>query len=137
MHEAAPAIVSDGSDGSDRPGDAGVPRSDHSRRLSDGSDPIAGIRPTRPTPAPVRRTDKPQPSQAGPTGPTHPRVPPACIRAALAAAFARPPDAAEERAAIMEYEGGLTCEEAERLTLAGVECPAAARVLRERWGMAP
>ena len=64
---------------------------------------------------------------------------------ALAAAFERPAaldladalDAAEERAAIMEFDGGLTRAEAERLALAAVECPGAARVLRERWGAAP
>ena len=46
-------------------------------------------------------------------------------------------DAAEERAAIIEHDGGLSRAEAERLALAAVECPKAVQVLRERWGMAP
>ena len=66
------------------------------------------------------------------------------IRAALAAAFgplAAPDladilDAAEERAAIIEHDGGLSRAEAERRALTAVECPEAARVLRGRWGMA-
>lgn len=57
---------------------------------------------------------------------------------------ARPPapdladllDAAEERAAIMEYGGGLTREEAERLTLAAVTDFEAAQILRSRWHIA-
>ena len=43
-------------------------------------------------------------------------------------------DDAEKRAAIMEHDGGLPRAEAERLALAGVACPEARRVLRERWG---
>ena len=45
-------------------------------------------------------------------------------------------DAAEERAAIIEHDGGLPRAEAERRALAAVECPEAARVLRGRWGTA-
>ena len=37
----------------------------------------------------------------------------------------------------MEFDGGLTRADAERLALAAVECSEAARVLRERWAMAP
>lgn len=41
--------------------------------------------------------------------------------------------AAEERAAVMEYDGGLPRAEAERLALAGVSDPEARRVLTGRW----
>ena len=44
-------------------------------------------------------------------------------------------DAAEERAAIMEFDGGLSRVAAERLALAAVEIPEAAAWLRARWGM--
>ena len=46
-------------------------------------------------------------------------------------------EAAEERAAIMEHDGGLSCAEAERLALAACLYPEAARALRARWGLAP
>ena len=42
-------------------------------------------------------------------------------------------DAAEERAAIAEYDGGLPRAEAEALALASCPCPEAAAWLRARW----
>lgn len=42
-------------------------------------------------------------------------------------------DAAEERAAVMEFDGGLSRTEAEALALASCPCPEARRVLGERW----
>lgn len=46
-------------------------------------------------------------------------------------------DAAEERAAIIEHDGGFARAEAERLALTAVECPEVVQVLRARWGTAP
>ncbi len=43
-------------------------------------------------------------------------------------------DAAEERAAIVKHDAGLSCAEAEAAALATVECSEAACELRARWG---
>ena len=44
-------------------------------------------------------------------------------------------DAAEERAGIVEHDGGLPRPEAERLALAAVADPAARRWIAARWGL--
>ncbi len=43
-------------------------------------------------------------------------------------------DAAEERAAIVKHDAGLSCAEAEAAALAACPCPEARRLLAARWG---
>ncbi len=148
MDRSAPEPVSDRSDVSDAVASDNNFPSDAASGVSDVSDRRCTRGPTGPTRWLACRTQKGEPSQRGPTRPTGPtefRRKAVDIRAALAAAFesrAAPDladllDAAEERAAIMEFDGGLSRAEADRLALAAHGPAALDAAARNPWRPAP